>query len=67
MLLFESDSLKAVLYCWQGHSRNFVKIIAFEGMIRKILNMGAAYVKGLRNPPTCLFDTLFSCQCPFKI
>jgi hypothetical protein len=41
-------------------------VIAFKEMSRKFLNMVAAHIEGLRHPPICLFDTLFSCQCPFK-
>jgi hypothetical protein len=43
---------------------NFPKIVAFKGAIRKFLNILVAHIEGLRNPSTCLFDKLFSCQCP---
>jgi hypothetical protein len=26
----------------------------------------AAHIEGLRHLPICLFETPFSCQCPFK-
>jgi hypothetical protein len=43
----------------------FSKITAFKVTIRKILNIVTAHIEGLRHPHTGLFDTLFSCQCPF--
>jgi hypothetical protein len=45
---------------------NFWKITSFKGMIRKFLNMVAVHIEGIRHPLICLFDTLFSIQCPFK-
>jgi hypothetical protein len=45
----------------------FSKIVAFKSTIRKFLNVVAAHIRGLKFPFICLFDTLFSCQCPFKI
>jgi hypothetical protein len=45
---------------------NVSKIITIKGTIRKMLNTLAAHIWGLRYPPICLFDTLFSWQCPFN-
>jgi hypothetical protein len=45
---------------------NFSKIVAFKGTIRIFLNMVAVHIEGLKHPPICLFDTLFSFQCPFN-
>jgi hypothetical protein len=44
----------------------FSKIVSFKSMIIKCLNMVAAHIEGLRHPLIYLFNTLFSCQCPFK-
>jgi hypothetical protein len=35
-------------------------------MIIIFKNVVASRIEGLRYPPICLFDTLFSCQCPFN-
>jgi hypothetical protein len=35
-------------------------------MMRKFLNIVVAIIEGLRRLPKCLFETLFSCQCPFN-
>jgi hypothetical protein len=45
---------------------NFSKIVDFKGMIRKFLIMVAVYIKGPWHSHICLFETLFSCQCPFN-
>jgi hypothetical protein len=34
---------------------------------RKFLNTLALHIEGIRHPPICLVETLFSCQCPFKL
>jgi hypothetical protein len=44
---------------------NFSKFVAFKGIIRKILNMVADHIEGPRH--ICLFEILFSCQCPLLI
>jgi hypothetical protein len=44
-----------------------LKILSFKRRIRKILIMLAAHIEGLRHPPKCLFQILFSFQCPFKL
>jgi hypothetical protein len=55
---------------WVGKDKmlkaSFSKIIPFKGTIRKCFNTLAVHVEGSRHPLTCLFKTLFSCQCPFK-
>jgi hypothetical protein len=43
-----------------------LKIVAFKWTIRTFLYIVAAHIEGLRQPLICLFETLFSCQCPFK-
>jgi hypothetical protein len=43
---------------------NFAKLVAFKGMIRKILNMVAAHIEVLMHPPTCFFDPLFCVNVP---
>jgi hypothetical protein len=40
-------------------------IIAFKEMSRKFINMVALHMESI--PLICLFDKLFSCQCPFKV
>jgi hypothetical protein len=34
---------------------------------KKFLNIVVAHIEGLRHPPIYLFETIFSCQCPFKV
>jgi hypothetical protein len=46
---------------------NFSKIVTSKGTIRKFFNMVAVHIEGSRHPPICLIETLFSCQCPFKL
>jgi hypothetical protein len=48
------------------HGTNILIIIGFKWTIKYFLNIGAAHAKGLRHPPICLFETIFSCNCPFK-
>jgi hypothetical protein len=43
-----------------------LKIVAFKRTLRKFLNKVAAHIEGLIHPPICLFETLFSCQYPFR-
>jgi hypothetical protein len=45
---------------------NFSNIVAFEGTIRKYLNMVTVHIGDPMHHPICLFDILFSFQCPFK-
>jgi hypothetical protein len=45
---------------------NFWKIVAFKGMNIFKYSMVAVQIEGLRIPLICLFDTLFSWQCPFN-
>jgi hypothetical protein len=40
--------------------------IPAKGTIRKFLKVVEVHIEGLRYPPICLFDLLFSCHCPFK-
>jgi hypothetical protein len=46
---------------------NFSKTVAKKGMTRKPLNMVVVHLEGLRHPPIFLFDTLFSCHCPYNV
>jgi hypothetical protein len=43
-----------------------LKIVAFKPTISKFLKMLEVHNEGKRHPLICLFNTLFSCQCPFK-
>jgi hypothetical protein len=45
-------------------NRNFSKIVAFERIIRKVLNMVDVHAEGLRYPPICLFDIIFCVSVP---
>jgi hypothetical protein len=46
----------------------FLKIRRFKVTIRKFLNMVAIHSYGrLKASHICLFETLFSCQCPFEV
>jgi hypothetical protein len=45
----------------------FSKILAFEGTIRKFLNMVAVHIEGSMHPPICLFETLFRVSVPVKL
>jgi hypothetical protein len=39
---------------------NFSKIVDFKGTIRKMLNMVAAHIEGLRHPPHASFNNNFN-------
>jgi hypothetical protein len=54
---------------WSGaKGKNFVTFLnlCFKRSRSKFVNEVAPHIEGLRHPPLCLFETLFSCQCPFN-